>query len=179
MAKRLRLVMPRVEVRSGWLAVVALLAQVIVIYAGFGDAAVLRRFIFPLSYVLLIAFVPLNRRRIGFLIIGAGMLLNFLAIVTNGGLMPVSPANMAKAELAHKLEGLELGDPIPRSKNVLLEESDTHLRWLSDRLDWDSGTNLQIFSVGDVIIAAGLVVVLLEFLMPRVQRVSPDRTSPT
>ena len=167
--------MPRVEIRSGWLAVIALLAQLVVVYVGFGDAAVLRRFIFPSTYVLLLAFVILNRRRIGFLIIGAGMLLNFLAIVTNGGLMPISPEHLQESELAE----LEPGDAVPNSKNVMLEEEDTKLRWLSDRLHWDTGTDLQVFSVGDVIIAVGLVVVLLELLLPRVQRVSPDRTSPT
>jgi hypothetical protein len=167
--------MPRVEIRSGWLAVIALLAQLVVIYVGFGDATVLRRFIFPSTYVLLLAFVILNRRRIGFLIIGAGMLLNFLAIVTNGGLMPISPEHLQESELAE----LEPGDSVPNSKNVMLEEEDTQLRWLSDRLDWDTGTDLQVFSVGDFIIGAGLAVVLLELLLPRVQRVSPDRTSPT
>ena len=171
--------MPRVEIRSGWLAVAALLAQVIVIYAGFGDAAVLRRFIFPSTYVLLLAFVVLNRRRIGFLVIGAGMLLNFSAIVSNGGLMPISPASADQTHRAAELAELSLGDPVPRTKNVLLEEGDTHLRWLSDRLVWKSALPVSVYSVGDVIIAAGLVVVLLELLLPRVQRVSPDRTSPT
>ena len=174
MTKQWRLALPRVEIRSGWLAVVALVAQLLVIYVDFGDLALLRRFIFPCTYVLLLAFVVLNRRYIGFLVIGAGMLLNFLAIVSNGGLMPVAPEHLSQSRLA----GVEVGDPLPRSKDVLLEEEDTHLRWLSDRLDWDSGTALQVFSVGDVIIGAGLLVVLLEFLLPRVRRVSPDPPSP-
>jgi len=179
LAKRLRLVMPRVEIRSGWLAVAALLAQVIVIYAGFGDAAVLRRFIFPSTYVLLLAFVVLNRRRIGFLVIGAGMLLNFLAIVSNGGLMPVTPANAEKAGMGYKIEGVELGEAIPRSKNVLLEASDSHLNWLSDRFTWVSGSPFAVFSAGDIIVAAGLVIVLLEFILAALPRSSPDQTSPT
>ena len=167
--------MPRVSIRSGWLAVVALIAQLIVIYVGFGDLSVIRRFIFPSTYVLLLAFVVLNRRYVGFLVIGAGMLLNFLAIVSNGGLMPVAPEHLSQSQLAE----VEPGDAVPNSKDVLLEKDDTHLRWLSDRLEWDSGTKLQVFSVGDAIIGAGLVVLLLEFLAPRVRRVSPDRTSPT
>ena len=167
--------MPRVEIRSGWLAVVALLTQIAVVYVDFGDAAVLRRFIFPSTYVLLLAFVVLNRRLIGFLVIGAGMLLNFLVIVSNGGLMPIAPQHLEPSELAE----LQPGDPVPGSKNVMLEEDEIHLRWLSDRLHWDNGTDLKVFSVGDIVIGAGLAVVLLELLMPRVQRVSPDRTSPT
>lgn len=167
------------EIRFGWLVLVALAAQLVVIYAGFGDAAVLRRFIFPSSYVLLLAFVALNRRRIGFLVIGAGMLLNFLAIVSNSGLMPVTPANVEKAGMGYKIEGVELGEAIPRSKNVLLEESDTNLRWLSDRFTWISDSPLAVFSVGDIVIAAGLIIVLVELLLLALQRSPPDRTSPT
>src|SRR3972149_2497669 len=142
--------MPGVEIRSGWLAVIALLAQVVVIYVGFGEAAVLRRFIFPSTYVLLLAFVILNRRRIGFLVIGAGMLLNFLAIVSHGGLLPISPASMEKGGLGEELAELRPGDAVPDSKNVLLEESDTNLQWLSDRFTWISDGPFAVFSVGDI-----------------------------
>ncbi len=107
------------------------------------------------------------------------MLLNFAVIVSNGGLMPVSPSNMEKTGRGYTLEELELGDAVPRSKNVLLEESDTNLRWLSDRFTWLSDSPFAVFSVGDAIIGAGLAVVLLELLLPKVLRVSPDRTSPT
>ena len=170
---------PKFEIHFGWLVLVALAAQLVVIYAGFGEAGVIRRFIFPSSYVLLLAFVVLNRRRIGFLVIGAGMMLNFLAIVSNGGLMPVTPANAEEAGVGHRIEGVELGQAIPRSKNVLLEDGDTHLNWLSDRFTWASDTPFAVFSAGDIIIAAGLVIVLLEFVLAALPLSPPDRTSPT
>jgi lipoprotein signal peptidase len=172
--------LPKFEIRFGWLALVAVAAQLIVIYVGFGGAEELRRFVFPTSYVLLLAFIILNRRRLGFLVIGAGTLLNFLAIVTNGGLMPVSPANMEKAGLQEELADLNLGDAVPVSKNVLLEESDTNLQWLTDRFTWDSPGPFPVFSIGDVIIGAGLVVVLIELLLPFIMRgASRDRPSLT
>jgi hypothetical protein len=142
---------------------VAIAAQLIVIYAGLGGAAEVRRFIFPMSYVLLLAFIILNRR-VGFLIIGAGMVLNFLAIVTNGGLMPISPASMEKAGHGDELAELNVGDPVPLSKNVLLDEGDTRLRWLTDRFAWESPGPFSVFSIGDIIIAAGLVVVVIQLL---------------
>ena len=179
MTERLRFLYPKFEIRFGWVVLLALLLQIIVIWVGFGEAAVLRRFIFPSTYVLLLAFIVLNRRRIGFLVIGAGMLLNFLAIVSNGGLMPVTPANAEKAGMGYKIEGVELGEAIPRSKNVLLEAGDIHLRWLSDRFTWISDSPIAVFSVGDIVVAAGLVVLLVEFLLPALLRRSPDRTSPT
>ncbi len=173
--KQCRLAVPSVDIRWGWLAVIALLAQVVVIYVGFGEAGVLRRFIFPSTYVLLLAFIVLNRRRVGFLVIGVGTLLNFLVIVTNGGLMPISPEHMQESELV----ALEPGDSVPNSKNVLLEEEDIQLRWLSDRLDWDTGTDFQVFSVGDTIIGAGLIVILIELLSSVIARASPNRPSVT
>jgi len=178
LTKRLRRAYPKFGIRFGWVVLVALLLQIVVIWVGFGEAGVLRRLIFPASYVLLLAFVLLNRRRIGFLVIGAGMLLNFLAIVSNGGLMPVTPADAEQAGMGYKIEGVELGEAIPRSKNVLLEESDIHLRLLSDRYTWISDSPFAVFSVGDIVVAAGLVVVLVEALLPARQRSSPDRTSP-
>ena len=180
MTKRWRAVFPKFEIRFGWLVLAALAAQLIVIYIGFGEAETLRRFVFPASYVLLLAFIILNRRRLGFLVIGAGMLLNFLAIVTNGGLMPISPASMEKAGQADELAELELGDAVPVSKNVLLEESDTNLQWLTDRFAWESLGPFPVFSIGDVIIGAGLVVVLIELFLPLIVRgASRDRPSLT
>lgn len=148
----------------------ALSLQLAVVYAGFGEAAELRRFVFPLSYALLLAFVILNRRRTGFLVIGLGMMLNFMAIVANGGLMPISPASMEKAGHGDELAELELGDAVPLSKNVLLEESDTNLQWITDRITWDSLEPLSVISAGDVIIAAGLLITLVELLLPIVAR---------
>lgn len=169
--------MPKRGIRFGWLVFVALAAQLVVIYAGpEGDW---RRVVYPASFVLLIAFVVVNRRWIGFLIIGAGMLLNFLAVVSNGGLMPVSPASLERAGLEGEIVGLESGDPVPRTKNVLLDEDDTNLRWLSDRLTWGSRRPFPVFSVGDVVVGAGLVVTLAELLWPALHRASRDRPSLT
>jgi len=180
LTKRSRPVFPKLEIRFGWLALVVVAAQLIVIYVGFGEAEELRRFVFPASYVLLLAFIVLNRWRVGFLVIGAGTLLNFLAIVTNGGLMPISPANMERAGFGDELAELELGDAVPVSKNVLLEESDTHLQWLTDRLAWHSPGPFSVASIGDVIIGAGLVLVLVELILPLIARgASRDRLSLT
>lgn len=171
--------LPEIQIHFGWLAVAAVVVQLIVIYVGFGEAEEFRRFVFPASYVLLIAFVILNRRRLGFLVIGGGMVLNFLAIVSNGGLMPISPASMEKGGLGDDLAKLDVGDAVPHTKNVLLEESDTHLQWLTDRLTWDHLGPFPVFSVGDAIIAVGLVVILVELLFPLIHRASRNRTSLT
>ncbi len=155
----------------------ALLAQAVVIFVDFGDANVLRRIIFPASFVLLVTFVVLNRWRVGFLVIGIGMLLNLSVIVANGGLMPIAPSTMERAGLEDELAELELGDSVPQTKNVLLDEGDTHLELLSDRITWGSSGPVPVFSIGDAVIGIGLIIILVELLLPKLQRPPRDRLS--
>lgn len=158
----------------------ALTAQLFVIYVGAGEAATISRFVFPLSYVLLAAFVVLNWRHVGLLIIGLGLSLNFLAIVANGGLMPASPENLVAAGRADEVAGLELGEPVPNSKNVLLAEDDTHLRFLTDRIEVADESPFPLFSVGDFFIFAGLLVTLVEIILSFLSHgASRDRPSLT
>lgn len=153
----------------------ALLTQIFVMYVDLGDAGIARRITLPVSYVLVIAFVALNWRRVGIAVLGLGAFLNFLAVISNGGLMPVSPENLREAGLEEKLAGREPGDAIPGTKDVLLEEEDTHLLFLSDRLTlWGGrGPIPAAFSVGDVIIVVGAAIALLELLLPSAQRPRP------
>jgi hypothetical protein len=181
LTKRWRIAVPKVNIRFGWLVFLALIAQGFVIYVDLADVGVLRRIILPISYVLLLAFVALNWRRVGILVLGAGALLNFLAVMSNGGLMPVSPGNLREAGLEEELMGRELGDAVPGTKDVLLAEDDTHLRFLSDQITLgpDSGPIPPLFSAGDVVIAAGALILLVELLLPAVRRVKPDEPTVT
>lgn len=133
-----------------------------------------KRVLVPAFYLPLFVFVALNWRRPGISVLGLGMALNFLAIVSNGGLMPVSPAHMREAGSEEKLAGLVPGDAIPDSLSVLLEPEDTDLEWLVDRFVWDSPGVFTVFSVGDVIIGLGLFAaageLLIVFLFPALRR---------
>lgn len=175
-----RLVAPGSEIRFGWLALLALTAQLVVIYVISGEAAIVGRFVFPLSYVLLFAFVALNWRYLGLLIIGLGLSLNFLAVVANGGLMPVSPDSIRAVGRAEALEDYELGEPVPDTKNVLLAEDDTHLRFLTDRIEVAEESPYPLVSIGDLFILGGLLVSLIQIVLSFVvQGASRDRPYPT
>jgi hypothetical protein len=176
LTKRWRIASRKLSIRFGWLVFLALAAQVFVLLVDLQDGGIARRVVLPASYVLLLGFVALNWRRIGFLVLGLGALLNFLAVTANGGLMPVSPENLKEAGLEEELTGREPGDAVPGTKDVILEEDETHLKFLSDRLTLgpDSGPIPPLFSVGDVIIAAGAIIALLEIALPSVQRVRAD-----
>jgi len=175
MKSELRLYFPKVQIRSGVLALFALAMQAIAIFVPLGYDDTPKRLLFELSYLILLFFIIVNLPRPGFAIIGVGLLLNVLPIVANGGLMPVTAENLAKVDLTHRIEGRQEGDAIPYSKNVLKARDDIHFYELSDRLTWDNPVFFRLFSIGDVVIAGGLVVMLGDLFLPRAQRVNPGR----
>ncbi len=170
----LRLYHPSAHIHAGVLAIFALAIQASAIFVPLGADGVPKRLLFQLSYLLLIYFVAINRRRIGLLIIGLGLVLNFLPIVANGGLMPVAPEALAEIDQLHRIEGLDEGDAIANTKNLLKERENTRLWTLSDRLVWDNPVFFRVFSIGDVVIGAGLIVTLAELFLPRPRRTSLD-----
>jgi len=168
--RELRLHFPRVHIRAGVLALFALAMQVIAIFAPLGFDDVPKRLLFEMSYVVLIFFAIVNLPRPGFLIIGLGLLLNFLPIVANGGLMPVTAVSLAKIDQLHRIDGRAEGDAIPRTKNVLKNKDDAKFYVLSDRLVFDNPVYVPILSIGDLVIGTGLVVTLGDLFLPRLQR---------
>ena len=104
------------------------------------------------SQLLLLIFAGLNQSRPGFWLLILGLGLNFLVILLNGGLMPISP------ELAAKLSPgttLEMGQRFGQSKDIVLSTHITRFEWLSDRFFVSTGINQIAFSLGDVLIAFG------------------------
>jgi hypothetical protein len=81
--------------------------------------------------------------------VSVGLLCNLIAVVANGGLMPVRPTALRDAGLTYHL------------KNNSISAAHPHLGWLTDRWaapDWLPFAN--VFSIGDVLIAAGTIVII-------------------
>jgi hypothetical protein len=98
------------------------------------------------AYPVGAVFLAANRRVPGMLLTGLGAALNLLAIAANGGVMPASPAAVARAGLAD--------DPGFQNSAVL---ADPRLAFLGDVFAVPASWPLSnVFSVGDVLIAAGL-----------------------
>lgn len=113
----------------------------------------------PAAHALLLPFLLLNHRFIGVRLIFAGLLLNLLAMIANGGLMPVE---MRAVEAVGKHDGAELvvGEHIDGSKNVLLAREDVRLRGFTDVLILPVPQPLtRAISVGDIAIVAGVAVI--------------------
>ncbi len=107
------------------------------------------------SYGLFIAGAAANLRLPGIPLVGIGMLSNVAAIVWNGGHMPALPSALRAAGLH-----------FTQSRNSSLA-AHPHLPWLVDRWaapGWVPWGN--VFSVGDVLIAAGGLVFALVATRP-------------
>lgn len=158
--------------RMGGGALFALALQLIAMFAGLGDDLP-RRILFLSSYIILLGFVLMNLRHIGILIIGAGLLLNFVAIAANGGLMPITPETLARGDFP---EDVQPGEWLSGSKDILLEREDVRLWALTDRFVFQElpGGTLA-YSIGDVFIAAGFLVLLIELVAPVFRPGFPDR----
>ncbi|MCH7809184.1 MAG: DUF5317 domain-containing protein [Chloroflexi bacterium] len=143
---------------------VALAIQLIAIFADLGSDDLFRRILFVASYLLLIVFVFANVRRPSIALFGVGVLLNFLPIITNGGLMPITPETLQKT--GDVPEDARIGEWVRDTKDVLLERDDVHLYFFSDRLTSDFSP-FRAFSVGDLVLIGGAMFLLLDLLLPR------------
>lgn len=105
------------------------------------------------SYVFAGFFVWANRRIPGMVVIGLGALSNALAIVANGGVMPASPTALRAAGLATRNDGGFANSTAVEDPNLL---------FLGDIYSvpdsWPIIDN--VFSVGDVLIALGVVILV-------------------
>ena len=102
------------------------------------------------TYGMLFTFLWVNRRIPGLWIVAAGGVLNFIAIAANGGVMPAGPAAVRSA-------GIEVGAEFVNSG----VQEHPRLLFLGDIWSipqaWPLAT---VFSIGDVLIALGVFVVV-------------------
>ncbi len=152
-----------ISLRSPWLVLLALALQVPLLRAPFGPTQEVTgaQIAFLFSQLLLLTFVWLNWRVLGIRIIGIGVLFNLLAVLSNGGFMPITPQTLVRINPGSVLDQWTLGFHYGSSKDIILLQHDTTLWVLSDALvlpppfPWPTA-----FSLGDLLIAAGIIVTL-------------------
>ena len=136
--------------RSG-LALAAIVIQIVVISLLPGGAHAIHTTLHIASYVLLGAFAFANRRVPGLLIAAFGGALNFAAIAANGGVMPADKD--AIASLAHTTAQGEFAN-----SQVLAHP---RLQFLGDVFATPASWPLHnVFSIGDMVLVAGVAVLV-------------------
>jgi hypothetical protein len=155
-----------------WFAFGALLIQILVVSVSQGPAI---RILLPLSTVLIIPFLIANWRYAGIRLMAAGVLLNLLVMLANGGLMPVTPGTVdavGRVDISSLVEG----ENIPHSKNVMLKAEDARFPRLGDAIVLPIPHPFtRAVSPGDILLVLGLAVAGAEFAL-RLNDVSPPFT---
>ncbi len=158
-----------IQVRLGWLAILALLLQMYVIYYPAERIQMERSLHATLmmgSYAVVAIVVLVNRRISGMWIIGLGLLLNLAVMASNGGYMPVTREAILTTGTRTAEELPPEGSRLSRSKDVLLPADQTRLWILSDVITAPKMPLARIYSVGDLVVAAGAFVLLQVAMVP-------------
>lgn len=129
----------------------------------FSTSELLVRLVLPAT----IAAVPLAlwayRDRVGVWIVFVGVAANLAAILANGGLMPITRATVIEAVGVERASEYNTGEWIPGSKDVLVTPTTGRLTALGDQIVIKEGRGGMAVSPGDIVIWAGLMVLVAEF----------------
>lgn len=108
------------------------------------------------SQILLLIFVWINRTQSGFILLGLGLVSNFLVISLNGGMMPISPETASQLIEPGSTVNLQIGQRVGTGKDILLPPEDTKLGFLSDRFTLPNWIPYRLaYSFGDIVISMG------------------------
>lgn len=155
----------QVRIRWAWLALVALGVQLTLVRF-MPEQAGLARLLFPLTHVAILAVAWVNRDLAGMRLLAAGVALNLVVIVANGGFMPVAPEALAQAGMAESAQSVALHTRRAASKGFVLTREETTLWWLSDIIALRLPIQT-IFSPGDILIAAGILLFIQGTMLQR------------
>jgi hypothetical protein len=144
--------LPNLQFRWSSLAVCGLAIQVLLFLPLVAESVgTLGRPVYLSSTLAVFAFVLLNLRVAGMPLLALGALSNLLAIVANGGAMPVDPA--AAASLGHVFGGA-FTNTVPTDQAVLQPLTD-----IIALPSWLPAAN--VVSIGDLLISAGMAWVIV------------------
>jgi hypothetical protein len=152
-----------IRLYSAWLAMLALALQWPLLRAPARHThdLVVQQLLFLLSHLLLLVFAWRNRHLPGIRILGLGVICNLAVIVANGGLMPITPETLVKINPGSAPEQWFIGTHYSYSKDIILSQEAVRLWVLSDILVLPPPfPRPTAFSVGDLVIAAGIVITL-------------------
>jgi hypothetical protein len=140
-----------VHLRGLPILVAALLVQVLVISVVPDASKTVITWLHLATYLAALGFVAMNLRIRGMWVVGLGGLLNFVAIAANGGVMP------ARAEALHSAGRRVSSRAFENSTSV----RGARLSFLGDVFAMPASWPLaNVFSIGDVLIAVGVAIVV-------------------
>jgi hypothetical protein len=146
-----------------WLALLAVILQYPLLRTPTGSTqqVVVQQVLFLLSHAVLLLFVWQNRHLLGIRLIGVGVICNLLVILANGGFMPITPETLVRINPGSIADEWPAGIHYGHSKDIILPRHETTLWPLSDILVFPPPFPWPVaFSLGDLLLTAGIVVLL-------------------
>lgn len=151
-------------IHGGWLVWLALLPQILTFYlpaTGQFVPDVIARAILVMSQALLLVFAWRNRHSVAFWVMGVGLGMNLVAIVANGGLMPISPETLHRLVPQQPIEFWPIGERLAGTKDIILAQDAIRLPWFVDRFTTPAWyPQATAFSLGDILLAVGVFLLL-------------------
>jgi hypothetical protein len=144
-----------------WLVFIAVVPQIMIFYIP-GLSRAVPETIIPyiqiISMLGLIVFITMNFKHYGFVLLGVGLVSNFLAIVTNGGWMPISVKTLSRLHPELPFDYWNVGERLSFTKDRILSPEKTNLAYLTDILNLPSWIRYKFaFSIGDILISIGII----------------------
>jgi hypothetical protein len=150
----------RLRIRSWWLAYLAIALQIAAFPSGvfpWSTPDSVASVLWVSSYAALGALIVRNIRVPGLAIVGIGQMCNLVAIVANGGHMPVTRGALDAAGLSYHL------------RNNSISLANPHLASLVDRWAVPGWLPLgNVYSIGDVVIGVGILAAIVIGMRPRI-----------
>jgi hypothetical protein len=148
------------SLRYPWLALAAAALQYPLVYGILRERTVLgvslSNLVMVGSYGLLLWVIWANRRLPGIPLVGLGLLSNLLVMALNGGWMPITPAALARIGHMPRVSDGTVARVLG-AKDIMLAREQTRLWLLSDVFVFAAPFPVPVaFSIGDVLVAAGL-----------------------
>jgi uncharacterized protein with PQ loop repeat len=148
------------DTRLSWLLLIAFLPQLIAFVlptkTAFPDALAPAALV--ASQIGLLLFAILNLKIPGFGLMAAGLALNLVVTIINGGLMPISPETATTIFPDAPAGAMVLGERLGTGKDILLTVQETRLWFLSDRFLIPYGQGYYVaFSLGDLAVTGGII----------------------
>ncbi|MCL6478297.1 MAG: DUF5317 domain-containing protein [Peptococcaceae bacterium] len=147
-----------------WLVFTAIGAQLLIfnpLWERYVQAGLATSALYILSMFILLLFLAANMSMSGLRVLGLGILSNSIAIIANGGYMPSSLEALKHILPAETISRLEGGSA---AYNVMLITDQTRFKFLCDIFYIP---HVNVYSVGDVLIAAGAFIAIQQIMLGR------------
>ncbi len=163
-----------IHLKASWLVFAAVVPQILIFQipaVGGRIPADWAPIVLVASQALLMGFALLNLSTTGMAVLGIGLLANFLAILFNGGWMPISPETVHRILPALPDDYPLVDRRLGLSKDWIFAAGEVRMPWLADQFVLPGPVLYQFaFSVGDVLIAIGAFTLLWSLSNPEMRR---------